>query len=118
MKTILIIAAILSFTSFGEGDILTGRWETKPSANGNVTGVMFKSDHTYEGYVNRKPFVSGRYSLQDSLISVTENGCNGKTGIYRIILFSNSDSLRFQSVNDSCDERRAGMNSIVLGRVK
>jgi hypothetical protein len=116
MKTILI-AAILSFIT-STGDLLTGRWESKPSVNGNVTGVLFKADHTYEGYINKKPFVSGSYSLQDSVILIMENGCDGKTGVYKIIFFSNGDSLRFQSINDSCDERREGMNRTVLGRVK
>lgn len=118
MKTVLIGAAILALAAFIEKDKLTGRWETKPSVNGNVTGVVFKPDNTYEGYVNKKPFVSGRYTLKDSLIFITENGCADKTGVYKIILFSNLDSLRFQSVNDSCDERREGMNRTVLGRVK
>ena len=118
MKTILIIAAIVSLNSLKDGDILTGRWESRRSENGNVTGVIFKPDHTYEGYVNKKPFVSGTYTLEDNLITIIENGCDGKKGIYKILLFSNSDSLRFQSVCDSCEERRDGMNRTVLGRVK
>lgn len=118
MKTILIFTALLVSTGFREKANLVGRWETRPSEKGNVTGVVFKSDATYEGYINRKPFVSGRYTLKESLLTITENGCNGVSGIYKVILFSNLDSLRFQAVNDSCTERKTGMTRLVFGRIK
>lgn len=78
MKTIFfsaLITLILSFTSAGT---LTGRWETKPSVNGNITGVVFKEDGSFEGYVNKKPFVSGTFTLEDDLFTFTDNGCEGK----------------------------------------
>ena len=118
MKIILLMFAFASLITTGTGDFLTGKWESKPSVKGNVTGVIFKPDNTYVGYVNKKTFVNGTYSLMDSIISINENGCEGLTGVYKTILFSNADSLKFQPVNDSCEERKAGMSSIVLGRVK
>ncbi|HEX5653242.1 MAG TPA: hypothetical protein VFX58_09220 [Chitinophagaceae bacterium] len=119
MKTTLMLAAAaLAFMAFGLNDMLTGRWETRPSLKGNITGIVFKPDHTYEGYINKKPFVSGRYILKDSLITIKEYGCEDKTGIYKLVLFHHSDSLRFQAVNDSCTPRREGMTRLVFGRVK
>jgi hypothetical protein len=118
MKSVFFSGVLMMMTFLGDGDKILGRWETKPSVYGNVTGVFFKPDNTYEAYINKKPFVSGKYVLEDSVISITENGCKGITGSYKIILYSNSDSLRFQSLVDSCNERREGMNRIVLGRVK
>ena len=118
MKSTLLSATILALSIMALPDVLTGKWQTKPSVNGNVTGIHFKPDNTYEAYINRKPFVSGRYSLKDSFITITENGCDDKSGIYKIILFNNGDSLKFQPVLDSCKERREGMSRTILGRVK
>src|SRR6476620_5487506 len=100
MKTIFISALITLVLSFTIADKLTGRWETKPSVNGNVTGVIFKEDGSFEGYVNWKNFVSGNYTLEDSLFTFTDNGCEGKQGIYKLNFFSNTDSLRFEVVSD------------------
>ena len=118
MKTILISALITLIFSFTSADKLTGRWETKPSVNGNVTGVMFKEDGSFEGYVNKKPFVSGTYTLEDDLFKFTDNGCEGKTGIYKLNFFSDSDSLRFEVVSDSCTERKEGMLRLIMGKVR
>lgn len=117
MKTILIISAIMTL-AFTAKDKLTGRWETKPSVKGNVTGIVFKSDNSFEGYVNKKPFVSGNYTLEDSVLSFVDNGCEGKKAVYKLIFFSNGDSLRFDPISDSCVQRKEGMTRTILGRVK
>ena len=114
----LITATIMLLLSFTVTDPLTGRWETKPSDKGNITGVVFKTDNSFEGYINKKAFVSGQYTLQDSIFSFVDNGCDGKRGVYKIVFFSNDDSLRFEPINDSCDQRRGGMSRLILGRVK
>ena len=116
MKTFFLSAAILLF-AFTTADKLTGRWESK-SETGNVTGVFFKEDQSFDGYVNKKVFVSGTYSLQDSLFTFTDNGCDGKPGIYKLRFYSKGDSLHFIAVTDSCEQRKHGMESLNLGRVK
>ena len=118
MKTLLITAAILALISFTMPDPLTGSWETKPSPKGNVTRVIFKSDQTFDGFVNKKPFVTGKYVLENDILSFTDNGCNEMKGIYRIVFFSNGDSLRFEAMDDSCEQRKNGMIKTVLGRIK
>src|SRR5215467_6612063 len=107
MKTVIIGLMSLAFASAIN---LTGRWETRPSEKGNITGVVFKDDSTFEGYVNKKPFVSGRYvfNTNDSTLTFNDNGCNNITATYKVVFFSNADSLRFVAINDSCNERRAG----------
>ena len=114
----LISAAIMALVAFTVTDVITGRWETKLSQKGNTTTVVFKSDSSFEGFINKKPFVSGRYTFQDGILSFVDNGCDGKKGVYKGIFFSNGDSLRFESITDSCDERRNGMIRTILGRVK
>ena len=118
MKTVLIGAVVMALLSFFEKDVLTGRWETKPSEKGNTTGIVFKPDQSFEGYINKKPFVTGSYKLEGDVFTFTDNGCEGKAGIYRIIFFNDTDSMRFQPVSDSCDQRRNGMLRLVMGRVK
>jgi hypothetical protein len=118
MKSILIPAVFIAMFAFTLTDELTGRWESKPSAKGTVTGVLFKSDKTFEGYINRKPFVSGEYELENGIFSFVDNGCDGKKGTYKIVFFSDGDSLKFEPVVDSCVDRKNGMSRLVLGRVK
>jgi hypothetical protein len=120
MKTMMIITAIIFSIATFSNDPLTGRWETKPSAKGNITGVVFKNDSILEGYVNKKPFTSGiyRFSTKDSILSFTDNGCNGAEGTYKIIFFSMGDSMRFKAIYDSCTERRDGMQRLIMGKVK
>ena len=118
MKLILFLMALMMPFKFIPADKLTGRWESKPSQKGNITGVTFSADSKLEGYINRKPFVSGVYTLKNDLISFTDNGCNGALAVYKIYFFSNEDSLRFEVVSDSCTERKNGMTRLILGRVK
>jgi hypothetical protein len=112
-----IVVVVITFFAFNSVEKLKGRWESKPSIKGNVTGVVFK-DSTFEGYVNKKPFVSGRYSFENNVFSFVDNGCEGKRGVYEVVFFSNDDSIRFVPISDSCTERKAGMSRLVMGRKK
>ena len=118
MKFVLTAATILSLLRFTAPNKLEGRWESKPSAKGNITGVVFKTDSSFEGYVNRKPFVTGVYTVSDTILSFTDNGCNGARAVYSLLFFSNDDSLRFKAINDSCAERKAGMERLTFGIIK
>src|SRR5687768_2693743 len=112
MKKLLLAAPLLMLFSFVLTDALTGRWESKPSIKGNVTTVIFTEDNTFEGFINGKAFVSGSYTLKDSIFSFVDNGCDGKSGTYKLDFFSNGDSLRFKPISDSCEERRNGMTRL------
>ena len=118
MKVLLCILIMLAALS--EKNLLTGRWESRPSEKGNVTGVVFKERGVLEGYINKKPFVSGTYTFdtKDSILSFVDNGCNGAKGVYKVLFFSNADSLRCHAISDSCQARREGMERLVMGRVK
>lgn len=118
MRIIAIYLVAIAALAFTEKDKLTGRWQTKASENGNVTSAIFKEDKTFEGFVNRKPFVSGKYEVNDDLFIFTDNGCNGAEGKYKMIFFSYNDSLRFEAVSDDCVDRKQGMQRLVFGRIK
>jgi hypothetical protein len=118
MKITLITAITMALSLIPGKDRLSGRWESKPSEKGNVTGVVFESDSTFEAYVNKKPFASGRYTLKNNIFSFTDNGCEGKKGVYKLIFFAAGDSLRFRCIADSCERRKDGMSHLIMGKVK
>ena len=115
MKPLIICLMVLLGSSSGEK--LIGRWESI-SDKGNVTGVVFKDDNTFEGYVNKKPFVTGTYSFNDSIFTLQDNGCMGVTGTYTIHFYSNNDSFRIQLMHDDCEARGSGIHDRIFGRVK
>ena len=118
MKTMCVSATVMLLLFLYSEDKLTGKWQSKPSVNGNVTGVVFRTDNSMVAYVNKKPFATGKYKFIDDIISFTDNGCEGKSAEYKTIFFNGGDSLRFEAIMDSCDERRQGMSRLVLGKVK
>lgn len=119
MKAFTFLSLIIAYLAFTTTETLTGKWESK-SEKGNITGVIFKEDGSFEGYINKKPFVTAQYtySSEDSILSFVDNGCNGARGIYKIHFYANADSMRFQLISDSCEERKQGMLRLNMGRVK
>lgn len=115
---ILLLSSFALLSGCVAKHTLAGRWETPVSPNGNVTGVVFKDDNSFEGYVNKKPFVSGKYSMKGDVMTMVDNGCDGKTAIYKIIFFNRGDSMRFQPIQDSCEQRKEGMKRTIMGRIK
>ena len=118
MKTILIsIAAMLFYASTDE---LTGKWESPPSPDGRVATVVFNEDKTFETYMNGDHYIDGNYtySSNDSIFTVDDFSCSGVVGKYKVNFFSNGDSLRFTPVDDMCEERKARIEVVTLGRVK
>ena len=118
MKIMIIAAIALTLAATSDPNPLLGRWETKPSPKGNVTGLYMKADSSFEGFFNKKPFVTGTYTYKDSLLSFVDNGCNRTRGLYKVIFFSEGDSIRFEPVSDTCTERRNGMSKTIMGRIK
>ena len=118
MKPIFLFAVIVLSLVFGSKDQLKGRWESK-SENGASFSIVFKDDNSFEGFMNKKAFVSGTYSYSqaDSIFKFVNNGCAGVTGVYKINFYSNSDSMRFVVINDSCTKRVSGMQRLQMGRV-
>jgi hypothetical protein len=115
MKTFMF--SIIMLISMTHSKKLVGRWESI-SAAGNTTGIVFKEDGSFEGYVNKKPFVTGMYTLRDSIFEMSDNGCMGATGTYKLHFFSNNDSFRIILIQDACEPRGKGTNNRVFGRVK
>jgi hypothetical protein len=116
MKT-LLLAAVLLFSIAPEKNKLTGKWAAPSSPMGTMT-VEFKEDGSFETLRDGYPHVTGDYELKDSVLTVSDAGCNFIAGKYKPRFFSNSDSVRFELVEDDCFSRAQQVSSIVLGRVK
>lgn len=109
---IFISCTALAFT-FQQNTIL-GRWENKMPDN-STGGVVYKANHTYQAYVNKKVFVSGNYDLRKDTLSMSDNSCPVK-GLYKLTFFA--DSIRYNVIADSCTGRKQDVDKAVLGRVK
>lgn len=109
--TILIGCTTLAFTF--QQKTIVGRWETKMPDN-TIAGVIYKADHTYQAYVNKKIFVSGNYEFSKDTLSMSDNGCPIK-GFYKLTFFA--DSVRYNVIIDSCEGRKHDVDKAVLGRV-
>jgi len=118
MKTFFLSITALLVIAFADDNKLAGRWQTKPAPNGNITSAVFMPDGNFEAYINKKPFTTGKYELNNDIFSFTDNGCNGARGTYKLIFFSQNDSLRFETISDSCSDRKAGMERLIFGKVK
>ena len=95
MKIALVSILLMIFPSYFLGDKLIGRWESR-LPDGNILGVIFKPDNSLEGYFNKKPLFSGTYTFQDTTLSFKDNGRENVRGVYKIIFFSNADSIRWK----------------------
>lgn len=96
---------------------IVGRWETI-QPDGNKLGMVFKPNDHFEGYINKKPFVSGTYTFSDDIIIMNGNGCINMPGKYRIHFYGNADSIRWEEISDECAARKKGLNDIVFERKK
>lgn len=120
MKKFLIstVILILAACTANKRDMV-GKWKTKSSPEHVLTGV-FKSDQTYEGYMNDTLFTKGTYSFKDNVFKIEHDemtSCADTKGSYKIT-FTADTVMRFDVINDSCKERNEGTNGMVLVRVK
>lgn len=116
MKTLFLAAIALVFIAT-EKNRLTGKWAAPSSPMGTIT-VEFKEDGSFETFKDGYPHVTGDYELKDSMLTVSDVGCNFITGKYKTRFFSNGDSVRFELTEDDCFPRAQQVSSTVLGRVK
>lgn len=118
MKTIAILAAAACLALATENR-LTGRWEGCPDAeDGAVMGALFGEGGNFNGSCNGRAFADGNYAVKGDTLSFTDNTCMGVEARYRLLFFSNGDSLRLLAISNGCEQRRTCVERTVLGRVK
>lgn len=115
MKTLIVFTLLM--LAFKAPQSITGKWETL-QPGGNTLGMVFKADNHFEGYINRKPFVSGTYTFEDDIIIMNGDGCINMPGKYRIHFLKNTGAIRWEVINDSCTDRKKGLDNIVFTRIQ
>jgi hypothetical protein len=121
MKFILLSGLFLSLVSFIVADTdIVGLWESK-TPRGNILGLRFRKDSTYEGFLNHKAFVSGPYTLNNDTLTLEDALCkaaNGEVmkGIYKAGFYA-PDSFRMEVITDSCTARSEDADYLRFGRV-
>lgn len=96
---------------------MVGRWQHH-FADGRTALAVFRADSSVDFFVNGKAFGSGRYHIRQDTFALAYASCNvNYYGTYRL-RFLTPDSVRFVVIQDTCRERRVGMDDVSLGRVK
>ncbi|SFE06912.1 hypothetical protein [Spirosoma endophyticum] len=95
---------------------MIGRWQQEFS-DGRRALAVFRADSTLDFFVNWKASGRGRYYVQQDTLGLSYASCNGAyTGTYRLSFFAH-DSVQFSVLEDTCRERRLGMDGVTMGRV-
>ncbi|MBC3785648.1 hypothetical protein [Spirosoma utsteinense] len=111
----LLIILALSSLSMDPANPLVGRWQQQ--INGVTLLFNFRPDGTYDGFVNGKSYLTGRYYVHQDTIGVTDGKCDPTYfGTYRL-QFLVPDSVRFTAILDTCRDRRETVPTLALGRV-
>ena len=97
---------------------LTGRWQ--PKMMGGVSAItVYRTDGTFDIFLNNKTFVSGRYKVNQDTLSISDPICGtGYYGTYQLT-FITEDSIRQTLIQDTCQVRRNSIGrSPAMGRIK
>jgi len=125
MKNILYLcfASILLSTAFtikdGENSIL-GRWELNSIFDHQAFSflIVFRPTGKYDGFLNKKAFVSGTYEMKHDTLYIADPICNiDYKGTYRVEFFA-QDSLKFHLIQDTCIGRKEGLSELTYKKVK
>lgn len=97
---------------------ILGEWDSHEVFDGKsfVFLARFKADGTFDGLSNGKLVISGQYRVNADTIFFKDAICNlDYEASYKLTWFK--DSIRFNVINDTCQERIKGSDKVALGRV-
>lgn len=109
------LIALLAFAFTNPPNTLVGRWQ-KRLPDGTLGGAIFRSDSSFDGLINNKPFVSGKYYVRQDTFHIQDGACGNYYGVYKLT-FVTADSIHFAVIQDRCQGRRQGNDGLTLGRV-
>lgn len=125
MRNLLLLSllVVLLFSSSFREDTnpLLGRWEwSHVYKEGPVTILaVFKANGVYDGFANKKAFVSGTYKVKNDTLYISDAICNSKyQGTYKLKFFGNRDSVKFDVLQDTCSGRKQGIDGTVYKHIK
>lgn len=125
MKKLMLLSllAIMSLTAFiinDEPSPIVGRWEFRSIAQGSPFSflVVFRSNGKYDGFMNKKTFVSGTYHMKQDTLFISDPICSSAyQGTYKVEYHGKVDSLTFHVILDTCRTRREGSDGFTYKKV-
>lgn len=116
--SVTVLFAALSFTA--DNNPLVGKWEYSSTQPGDPFKLLaiFRANGTFDGFINKKEFVSGAYHMKHDTLYISDPTCNAQyEGIYKVEFFGRRDSLKFHVIQDTCKGRREGTNGFLFKNV-
>jgi len=81
-------AVLFSVTGFIiDNNPLVGKWEHSGKSQGQPFNLMaiFRANGTYDGFINKKEFVSGIYHMNNDTLYIADGTCSDKYyGTYKM----------------------------------
>lgn len=115
---VIILFSAIAFAS--DTNPLVGKWEYSGTSQGQPFKLLaiFRVNGTFDGFINKKEFVSGAYHMKHDTMYISDPTCNDKyDGIYKVEFFGTLDSLKFHVIQDTCTGRREGTNGLLFKKV-
>jgi len=120
LLSLLALALLTAFTINNASSPIQGRWEFNSVFQGQPFSflVIFRANGNYDGFLNKKAFVSGKYQMMHDTLYISDPICNSDyKGTYKVEFFA-QDSIKFHIIQDTCRGRREGVNNMVYKKVK
>ena len=112
----LILLLALSSSSIDPANPMVGRWQQR--IKGATLLFNFRSDGSYDYFVNGKSYTSGHYFVRQDTTGIADSRCNANYfGTYKIDFYA-PDSVRFSAIQDTCQDRRQAAVRLALGRIR
>jgi hypothetical protein len=114
----IVLLAIVSFTI--DTNPLVGKWENSSVFKGDPYKFLaiFRSNGTFDGFMNNKEFVSGTYHMNHDTLYMSDPTCNSKyEGRYKVEFFGQIDSLKFHVIQDTCKGRVEGTDGLSFKKI-
>ena len=97
---------------------IVGKWLSSRISKNEKLELManFRADQTYDGYINNKTFVTGKYWVRNDTIGISDATCNSAYfGTYKLTF--RNDSLFVAGIRDTCQSRYQGTNGLAFVRI-
>jgi hypothetical protein len=121
LLSLLAIALLSAFKINEDTNAIQGRWEMNSVYQGQPFSllIVFRNNGNYDGFYNKKIFVSGAYQMKHDTLYLSDPICNSAyQGSYKIQYHGQMDSLTFHVVQDTCRARREGSDGYTFKKVK
>jgi hypothetical protein len=118
---LLAIVLFSAFTISDDPNPILGRWELKGADHGQPFSflVVFRTNGNYDGFLNKKTFVSGTFHMKHDTLYIADPICNSAyEGMYKVQYHGERDSLTFHVIRDTCRARREGSDGFTFKKVK